>query len=137
MTTPLCLRVFREYVQLCLGDIPFRLWGARRIQEAVYVYRFFILMNPRADGFILDSEILDRCQDRLRRPWERIDGMVFDKDTCFVKPLRCCGLYLREDVGGWVATILQSDFARFGSKTLRDDLCDELMESGVFRCQRD
>lgn len=121
-----------ETVRLCLGGTSSRCWGSRVTDEGVHYYRFLVCVDGHSKGFTVDNRPV-----ALGKPWERISRLTFVEEECFVDPFRCCASFLREDVQGWVLTMMQNSHLLFGDNTLREHLADSITEEGVYERERD
>lgn len=116
----LLLADFKVVLQACLGSLPYRTWGARRVQGGKCVFRFLLHVDSAGDG-LAKPEVL--------RPWEQWPCSTgFFHDDCVVQPFRCCRLYFRREAAAWVASIPTFGSLVFGDGDLPSELCGQMRD---------
>lgn len=113
----------------CLGGSPFRYWASKRLgDEELWECCFLLHIDPDGDRLSRDEfSCLNPC-------FTGIPPANFEVDECQVWPFRCCADVLKQDVNGWISTILDKsgDAMLFGSDSLRVDLLQHMTEAGLF-----
>jgi len=87
-------------IKQCIGAVGVvRRWGSYCFQQGEHQYRVLVMVDPAGPG-LSDKQIA-----RLVNPQDAALGVSFKADGCFAAGFRCCRLWVKESMPGWVASI--------------------------------
>lgn len=133
--------VLKRLAALMKTPLDFGRWGSCYIEhdedQGHEQWRYTILVHLDPAGYGASDEEFERIRD----PDPSVVGLPLIRRDCTVWRFRCCGERLREDVPGWILSIVGQSRGEtritFGKENVRWQLESAMESAGVVSFPRD
>ena len=117
-------------------SFKFERWGSYQLErdgdDEQWRYTMLIRLDPAGYG------LSDRDIERIGDPDPKVAKLSFDRKECTEWRFRCCAQRLREEVPGWILSILGGGSRiPFGKEVVRWELESAMKNAGVLSFPRD